>query len=101
VSVSQFILVVAVGAAAIALWLDVRLDARTPRTVGWTFIHTAGAIFGLTLMPKLVALIVAGTDSPARKLIAVVAVLIPAFTYCSLAAIWLLKLVQRHAHLRP
>jgi hypothetical protein len=100
VSTEQFVVVVAVGAALLAIWLDVRLETHTPRSVSWTFIHTAGAIFGLSVMPHLIALIVAGSDSPVRKLIAVMAVLLPALIYCSLAAIWLLKLVQRHAHLR-
>ena len=88
------------GAAAIAMWLDVRLERRTPRTVTWTVMHTAGSILALQLLPQLVTLVVAGSDSPARKIAAVLAVLLPVLIYCWLAAIWLLKLVQRAAHLR-
>jgi hypothetical protein len=96
----QFVGVVALGAAALAIWLDVRFDARTPRTLNWTFLHTAGAMLGLFVMAPLITLIVHGSDSPVRKIAAVLTVLLPALTYTCLAAIWLLKLVQRHAHMR-
>ena len=100
-NVQGLVVAVAVGAAALALWLDFRLDARTPRTLGWVFVNTAGSILALQVMPQLLALVVAGSDSPVRKLIAVMVVLLPVLTYCWLAAIWLLKLVQRSARLRP
>jgi hypothetical protein len=100
VSAQGLVLAVAVGAAAIAMWLDFRLERRTPRTVTWTFVHTAGSILALQLMPRLITLVVAGSDSPLRKIAAVLMVLLPVLIYCWLAAIWLLKLVQRAAHLR-
>lgn len=98
-NVQGLVLVVAVGAAAIAVWLDVRLDRRTPRTVTWTFVHIAFAILALQTMPRLIVF-VAGSESPGRKVAAVLAVLLPILTYSWLATIWLLKLVQRAAHLR-
>ena len=99
-SAQGLIVVVAMGAAAIALWLDVRLERRTPRSMTWTFFHTAGSILALQVMPQLITLIVAGSDSPVRKIAAVLMVVLPVLVYCWLAAIWLLKLVQRAAHLR-
>jgi len=100
VDAQGFVTVAALGAGAIALWLDARLEPLTPRTVGWTFIHTAGAILALKLMPQLILIVVAGSESPLRKIAALLVVLLPALVYSWLAAIWLLKLLQRAAHLR-
>ena len=79
------VLVFALAAGALALWLDMRLEERAPRTITWAFVHTAAAIMALQLMPQLMVLII---------------VLLPALVYAWLATIWLLKLVQRAAHLR-
>jgi hypothetical protein len=100
VSAQAFIAVVALGAAAIALWVDIRLQSRTPRTLIWTVAHLAGAIAALQVMPGLVTLVVADSDAPARKVAATLLVLLPVLTYCWLSAIWMLKLMQRSAHLR-
>ena len=89
------------GAALLALWSDVKLEPRTPRTAMWTFVHLVGSMLALQVMPLLVAWVVADTDDPARKLTATLFVLLPALTYCWLSAIWLLKLMQRAAQLRP
>ena len=96
----EFMLIVAVGAAAIALWLDVRLDRHMPRRVTWTIFHLGCAMLALQAMPQLVSLVVAGSEDPARKVAATLLVLLPVLTYCWLSAIWLLKLVQRSTHLR-
>lgn len=99
--VQGFMFVVALGAAAIALWVDARLAARTPRTAKWTFVHLGGALLALQLMPGLITLVVGGSGDPARKAAATFLVVLPALTYCWLAAIWLLKLVPRTAQPRP
>jgi hypothetical protein len=99
-SAQEFLLVVALGAAAIALWLDVKLPSRGPRTVTWTVVHLCGSIFALQVMPQLVALVVADSDQASRKVAATLLVLLPVLTYCWLSTIWLLKLVQRSAQPR-
>jgi hypothetical protein len=99
-SAQQLVLAVAVGAAAIALWLDVRLESRTPRTVTWTLVHLGGSIFALRVMPLLVTLVVGGSEDPARKVAATLLVLLPVLTYCWLSAIWFMKLVQRATQFR-
>ena len=83
-----------------ALWVDVKLESRTPRTATWTFVHLGGAMLALQMMPLLVVLVVADTEAPARKVAATLFVLLPVLTYCWLSAIWLLKLMQRAAQLR-
>jgi hypothetical protein len=99
-SAQGLVYAVALGAAAMAVWVDVRLESRTPRSVKWTLSHLFVAMVALQVMPKLLTVVVAGSDSPVRKITAVLMVLLPVLTYTWLAAIWLLKLVQRAAHMR-
>ncbi len=66
----------------------------------WTLSHMLMAIIALQVMPKLIVLVVAGSESPPRKIAAVLTVLLPVLTYTWLSAIWLLKLAQRSARLR-
>jgi NADH:ubiquinone oxidoreductase subunit H len=100
VSPQVFVFVVAFCAAAIALWFDRRLEARTPRTVTWTLVHLGGSLVALQVMPQLVALVVADTQDPLRKVAATLFVLLPVLTYAWLSALWLLRLLQRSAQLR-
>jgi hypothetical protein len=95
--VNGLVLVFALAAGPLALWVDLRLRERAPRTVAWAFVHTVGALMVLRLMPKLMVLVIAGSDSPARKMLGIFSVLLPALVYAWLATIWLLKLVQRAA----
>ena len=95
-----FVLVVAVGAAVIALWLDVRLRSLAPQRLTWTLFHLGGAMVALQVMPKLVTLVVGNGDEPSRKVAATLLVLLPVLTYCWLSALWLLKLLQRGSQLR-
>lgn len=94
------VLAIAAGAGALALWLDARYNARTPRTVRRTLAHLAISMLFLHLSPGLVTLVVAAGESPARKMLAVFAVLLPALVYVWLSSIWLIKLLQRAAHMR-
>jgi hypothetical protein len=100
VTTHGLVLAVAIGAGAIALWLDVRFKERGPRTVMRTLAHVALSLFLLQTSPALVVLVVAAGDSPARKMVAVFAVLLPALSYVWLSSIWLIKLLQRSAHMR-
>jgi len=88
-----------VGAALLALWLDLRLAARMPRSPRRVVFHAVAALVATTLVPlPMVAL--ATQHSPARALVALFAVVLPAFVYSFLTWIWLIKLVQRLLHAR-
>jgi Na+/melibiose symporter-like transporter len=99
-SAQELVLAVALGGAVIAVWLDVRLESRAPSTATWIAVHLVGAMLALQLMAPLVTLMVAGSDQPARRMAALLLVVLPAFTYISLSAIWLLKLIRRAAQPR-
>jgi hypothetical protein len=94
------LLEVALGAGALAIWLDVRFGSRGPRTMAGTFGHLGGALLTLKLSTSGIVFIVAGSDSPARKMLAIFVALLPPLVYGWLSSIWLLKLLQRSAHLR-
>jgi hypothetical protein len=98
-SVQGLFVVVALASGALALWIDVRFDSG-PRAISWCFINTGGSLIVLRFMPAVLTAVVDGSDSPSRKVLAVMLVLLPALIYAWLSTIWLLKLVQRHAHLR-
>ena len=99
-SAQEFVLVLAFAAAAIALWFDVRLASRTPRSATWTLAHLGVSILAIQVMPQLVTLVVGGAQDPARKIAAALFVVLPVFTYFWLSAIWLLRLMQRASQLR-
>lgn len=93
-SVSVFLVCLAVGAGAIALWLDTRLTRLAPSTLRAVLIHVGVALVVAQLAaPGLTRLITAG-GSEANAVIAVFAVGLPALTYCFLASIWLIKTAQ-------
>ena len=82
-----FGVVLVVGAALLALWLDVRF----PRE-GLTLQRATGhAIAALAL----VHLVPGGVTSPAAKLALVLCVLLPVLVYALLTAVWFVRLMQR------
>jgi membrane glycosyltransferase len=96
----ELVLAIAIGAAAVALWLDARLESRTPSTAAWTAVHLCASTLALSVMPLFVKLLVAGTGGPVRVIAAVLVLVLPVFTYCWLSAIWLLRLLQGATRVR-
>jgi len=90
----ELVLAIAIGAAAVAFWLDARLESRRPFTAAWTAVHLCASMLALSVMPLFVKLLVAGTGEPIRVIAATVLLVLPAFTYCWLSVIWLLRLLQ-------
>ena len=82
------------GAALLALWLDFRLANRMPRATRRILLHASAALIATSLLPfPMVAL--ATQNSPARALVALLAIVLPVFVYSFLTWIWMVKLVQR------
>jgi hypothetical protein len=93
-------LVVAVGAALIALWLDVRVRRPQPRRAISTLVNVAAAFVVLSTISVPIVLIVGGSDSPARKMVALFLFVLPAFVYAFLSVVWFFKLAQTMMRLR-
>ena len=99
-SSQSLMLVVAVGAALIALWLDVRVRRPQPRRVISTLVNVAAAFAVLSTISVPIVVIVGGTDSPVRKMAALFLFVFPAFVYVFLSVVWFFKLAQTMMRLR-
>jgi hypothetical protein len=99
-SFRDYVLILTLGAGVIALWLDTRFGNVGPQTTGKTLVHLAASLGVLELCPIGLGLVVAGSDDPARQMVAVFFVLFPTLVYAFLAILWLLKMFQSVAHLR-
>jgi hypothetical protein len=94
VNVQQFLIVVAVGAGAIALWIDTRFPRFAPKEIRRAVVHVGVSILiGQLAVPLLIKTIAAG-GSPVAVLFAIFGIGFPALTYCLLASIWIIKVLQ-------
>lgn len=84
------------GAAAVALWIDVRFPRLAPQSIRGATLHIgATLVVAQILVPLATAAL---TGSRALALLATFAVGFPSLVYSLLAAIWVLRLA--HAGLR-
>lgn len=91
-SVQLFSLCFLAGAAAVAVWVDVRFPAIAPQSLRAATLH-----MGATLIAAQVLVPVATrtlTGSQALAILAAFGVGFPALVYSILAAIWLVKIAQ-------
>lgn len=82
-----FVLVLAIGAALLAVWTHARFPRLAPARLGRTVLHTACAVLVLHLLPFAL-------DSALDVRLSILGVVLPAFVYAMLAAIWMLRLAQ-------
>ena len=81
-----FALVLPVGAALLALWLDARLPKLAPASMRRVILHIAAALLTLQLIP--------GANSTAMLYVAIFGVALPGLVYTFLAAIWFIRIAQ-------
>jgi hypothetical protein len=94
VSAGLVTVAIGVGAGAIALWIDARFPRLAPQDLGRAVLHVAISLAaGYATGPAVQAL--SASDDPRIALLGVFAVGFPAIVYCLLAAVWVIKLVQR------
>lgn len=87
-------LLIALGAGAVALWIDARFPRLAPDDVGKAILHVAASLaVGFALGPALQVLLAA--SDPRTILLGVFGVAFPSIVYCLLAAVWVMKLAQR------
>jgi hypothetical protein len=82
-----FALALVVGAAFIALWLDVRAPRLAPKTLQRIALHAVLAWVLIELLP-------AGGSSVLHTWVVVFAAALPALVYSFLVAIWMIRLCQ-------
>jgi hypothetical protein len=92
---------IALGAGAIALWIDVRFPRLAPVELAKVMLHVMASIaFGYALSPAFQGL--AALEDPRLTLVAVFGLGFPAIVYCLLAGVWTIRFAQRglSGHLR-
>jgi hypothetical protein len=94
VTVGQFLVFIGVGAGAVALWLHTRFPRFTPKDTRDALLHVGvSLVIGYVAVPLLMkTIVVAG--SPLSTLVAIFGVGFPALTYCLLASIWIIQILQ-------
>jgi hypothetical protein len=88
VSVGTFIVVLAVGTALIALWIDFRFPRLGPQGFLGAFIHLLAASIGAQLVVPL------GLDTAGNKMVGVFVIALPALVYVFLTALWIMKVAR-------
>jgi hypothetical protein len=91
VTPSLFVLALAIGAALVALWTDVRFPTLAPMTLRASFVHAAVAFVALAVVPVVIEPVLATPQSPLAQLVARLGVLFPTLVYAFLAFTWLVK----------
>jgi hypothetical protein len=92
-TVQTLVLVLALGAALLALWIDVRFPRLAPQDFRTAALHVLAALLTVQLLLASGATHW-GSASPAAMVASMMTVSLPALTYEFLAALWLIKLTQ-------
>lgn len=92
-SIQAFVMVEAVGAALLALWLVVRYPGAGPTSLRGAAVQIgASVLLGWALAP--LTTLVVGSGVPAAALIAALLVVLPALVYIFMAWAWMVKVLQ-------
>ena len=84
---------VLVGAAGLALWLDVRLGDRCPHSIVKVLIHGAAAALAVRLVAALAPQLI-DPASRVRTAVVLCLLVLPGWMYAFLVSLWTLKLVR-------
>lgn len=95
-TVGTFIICIAVGSAAVALWINVRFPKLMPWKLGRLLMHLVIAFVGVYAVGPAMG-IVTESGIPAARLASVFAVGFPLLVYEFLVGAWLIRLAQATA----
>jgi hypothetical protein len=87
-------MLICVGAAAIALWIDVRFPGIAPRALRGVAIHAAIAIGAAQFLAPAGMHALFEAHSSVLTLVAVFGIAFPALMYAFLVAVWTVKTAQ-------
>jgi hypothetical protein len=89
---------IALGAAAIAMWVHARFPTLAPESLRLRFfVHVAGCAIVLKVAVPSALGATAAADGAPVKLLGLFGVVFPALVYTFLVTVWVLKLVQNAA----
>lgn len=92
-TVNMLIVCIAVGAGAIAMWINLRFPKLMPWSMAKLLLHLVVAFVCVYAVKPGIELIL-GSGLPAGRLIGVFAIAFPALVYNFLVCAWLIRLAQ-------
>lgn len=90
------IVLIALGAAAIALWIDVRFPGVAPRNMRGILVHAVLAVAAGKVLAPAALNFVQGLESHVYTLVGVFGVAFPAIIYALLVGVWTIRTAQNH-----
>jgi hypothetical protein len=95
-TVHTFVICMAVGAAVVALWINVRFPRLMPWKMGRLLIHIVLALLAVQAVSPAIGSVLS-LRIPAASLVAVFAIAFPVLVYNFLVGAWLIRLAQASA----
>jgi hypothetical protein len=100
-TVTQFLVALALGAGAIALWINNRFPGIAPGRIPIVMVHVGVAmVIGVALIPAIDSFVEASVSPLVRAIVITFVVGLPALIYALLTSIWVLLIalgaMRRH-----
>jgi Fe2+ transport system protein B len=92
IGIMGVIVAFAIGAAAIAVWIELRFPNLSPKSPGYAFLHIVGAYVACNLTPLGMSL-TAGRGTIPSMMAGLFLVAFPVILYVWLSLLWLTKLI--------
>jgi hypothetical protein len=87
----SFTVMLVLGTFLLAIWCDARLEKLRPASTTWRVVHVAAACAVLQVGSIGAGFLVPDGAGVGHQLVAVFAILLPAFVYTFVAGLWLLR----------
>jgi hypothetical protein len=91
---AQFLVALALGAGALALWIHVRFPGITPDGLTQALIHVGVALVVAQAIFPVLSSLVPAMNPVARALVITFALGLPVLTYSLLSSIWIIRALQ-------
>jgi hypothetical protein len=94
-TVTQFLVALALGAGAIALWINNRFPGLAPGRMPIVMVHVGVAmVIGVALIPAIDSFVEASVSPLVRAIVITFVVGLPALIYALLTSIWVILIAQ-------
>ena len=100
-TVTQFLVALALGAGAIALWINNRFPGIAPGGIATVMVHVGVAlVIGVALIPAIDSFVEASVSPLVRAIVITFVVGLPALVYALLTSIWVIFIAQGAMRMR-
>jgi hypothetical protein len=94
-TVTEFLVALALGAGAIALWINFRFPGLAPENLRTVVIHVGVAMLvGMSVVPAIDAYVSGNVSPLVRAVVITFLVGLPALIYALLTSIWVIVMAQ-------